>query len=116
MSGLRVSHRHLAGVADFRQGAPRRGDTGRQSMQAVRVAMVTPVDGARHVDRDLGAARALFEETCTMCHELDEVEHYPFQTEEDIADLLERMVDNGLEVTAQGSKTIAWYLTQTYPW
>jgi cytochrome c5 len=48
-------------------------------MQAVRVAMVTPVDGARHVDRDLGAARALFEETCTMCHELDDVEHYPFQ-------------------------------------
>ncbi len=87
-------------------------------MQAVRVAMVTPVDGARHVDRDLGAARALFEETCTMCHELDEVEHYPFQTEKDIADLLERMVDNGLEVTAevtaQGSKTIAWYLAQTY--
>ena len=85
-----------------------------ESMQAVRVAMVTPVDGARHVDRELGAARALFEETCTMCHELDEVEHYPFQTEEDIADLLERMVDNGLEVTAQGSKTIAWYLAQTY--
>ena len=83
-------------------------------MQAVRVAMVIPVDGARHVDRDLGAARALFEETCTMCHELDEVEHYPFQTEEDIADLLERMVDNGLEVTAQGSKTIARYLAQTY--
>lgn len=49
-----------------------------------------------------------------MCYELEEVEHYPFQTEEDIADLLERMVDNGLEVTAQGSKTSAWYLAQTY--
>ena len=75
-----------------------------ESMQAVRVAMVTPVDGARHVDRDLGAARALFEETCTMCHELDEVEHYPFQTEEDIADLLERMVDNVSKSPPRGRK------------
>ena len=114
MGGLRVSHRHLAGAADFRQGASRKGDTGR-CVNAGRARGDGDTRGrGRHVDRDLGAARALFEETCTMCHELDEVEHYPFQTEEDIADLLERMVDNGLEVTAQGSKTIAWYLAQTY--
>ena len=31
-----------------------------ESMQAVRVAKVTPVAGAGHVDRDLGAARAPF--------------------------------------------------------
>lgn len=85
-----------------------------ESMQAVRVAMVMPVDGARRGDRDLDTARALFEETCTMCHELDEVEQYPFHTRQDIADLLERMVENGLDVTAQGSETIAWYLAQTF--
>jgi cytochrome c5 len=82
-----------------------------ESLQAVRVALVSPADRS---DRDLGAARALVEETCTMCHELTEVENYPLHSEQDVAELLERMVENGLDVTEEDSETIAWYLTRTY--
>jgi len=56
----------------------------------------------------------VFEESCTMCHELDEVEQYPLQSKQDIADLLERMVENGLEVTEEDSETIVWYMAQRY--
>jgi hypothetical protein len=49
-----------------------------------------------------------------MCHELAEVEQYPLQSQQDIAALLARMVDNGLDLTEQDSATIAWYLARTY--
>jgi len=85
-----------------------------ESMQAVRVAMIAPVPGAGEGARDVDSARALFEESCTMCHELAEVEQYPLQSQQDIAALLARMVDNGLDLTEQDSATIAWYLARTY--
>jgi cytochrome c5 len=85
-----------------------------ESMQAVRVAMIAPVPGAGEGARDVDSARALFEESCTMCHELAEVEQYPLQLQQDIAALLARMVDNGLDLTEQDSATIAWYLARTY--
>jgi mono/diheme cytochrome c family protein len=83
-----------------------------ESAQAVRVALVTRA-GAQP-ERDMEAAAMVFEESCTMCHELDEVEQYPLQSKQDIADLLERMVENGLEVTEEDSETIVWYMAQRY--
>lgn len=87
---------------------------GVEQMRAVRVAMIAPVPGAGEGARDVDSARALFEESCTMCHELAEVEQYPLQSQQDIAALLARMVDNGLDLTEQDSATIAWYLARTY--
>jgi len=78
------------------------------------VAMVVPVDGVGQREHNVADAQALFEDTCTMCHELDEVEEYPLQSQQDISDLLQRMVGNGLEVTEEDSETIAWYINRTY--
>ncbi|HCL27549.1 MAG TPA: hypothetical protein DIC52_03825, partial [Candidatus Latescibacteria bacterium] len=64
---------------------------GVEQMRAVRVAMIAPVPGAGEGARDVDSARALFEESCTMCHELAEVEQYPLQSQQDIAALLARM-------------------------
>jgi hypothetical protein len=85
-----------------------------ESVAAVRVAMVVPVDGVGQREHNVADAQALFEDTCTMCHELDEVEEYPLQSQQDISDLLQRMVGNGLEVTEEDSETIAWYINRTY--
>lgn len=81
-----------------------------ESSKAVRVSLVMTDVGSH----DAAAAQALFEENCTMCHELDEVEQYPLHSRQDIVELLERMVENGLELTAQDSEIIVWHMSRTY--
>ena len=60
------------------------------------------------------SSRQLFVDSCTQCHELDEVEQYPLRSAADVGELLTRMVDNGLEVSAGELDQIAWHLNQTY--
>jgi mono/diheme cytochrome c family protein len=63
---------------------------------------------------DPDAAREMFEAMCSQCHELSEVAAYPLGSGQDVRDLLERMVENGLEATEEEMKEISWYLTQTF--
>ena len=63
---------------------------------------------------DLGEARDMFEMTCSQCHELSEVDAYPLATGQEVRELLERMVENGLDATEVELKQIGWYLTQTF--
>ena len=63
---------------------------------------------------DVRAARALFEETCSQCHETSEVEHYPLTSAGDVSDLLERMIGNGLDASEGELGQIAWYLSRTF--
>ena len=64
-------------------------------------------------DFDQASAAELFEQTCSQCHELDEVDAFPLFSHQDVRDLLSRMVDNGLDVTESELDQIAWYLGKT---
>lgn len=100
----------LQSSAKVRRGEQLRSQ---ESLQAVRVALDVS-DTTAGASHDREEARLLYEDNCSMCHELSEVEAYPLASEQDIADLLERMVENGLEVTAQDSETIAWFMAQRF--
>ena len=82
-----------------------------------RAALTTAIvadDMADWQSIDPEEARGMFTATCSQCHELSEVQGYPLDTEQDVQDLLERMVGNGLDATAEEMKQIGWYLTQTF--
>ena len=64
-------------------------------------------------DFDQASAAELFEQTCSQCHELDEVDAFPLFSHQDVRDLLSRMVDNGLDVTESELDQLAWYLGKT---
>ena len=63
---------------------------------------------------DLTAAGGLFEQTCSQCHGLEEVEAFPLPTMGAVQDLLGRMVDNGLDATEPELEQVARYLHETY--
>lgn len=63
---------------------------------------------------DAEAARLLFEETCSQCHETSEVQNYPFTSASDVGDLLERMTGNGLDASEKELEQISWFLSQTF--
>ena len=63
---------------------------------------------------DLAATKEVFEATCAQCHSLSNVEKSPPATAEDASSLVDRMIDNGLNVTEEEFEHIVFYLTKTY--
>ena len=63
---------------------------------------------------DPEAAKELFEITCSLCHDLSDVDNVPPTSEEETTELIARMIDNGLFIEEEDIKTIARYLNETY--
>ena len=63
---------------------------------------------------DLEAAKELFEITCSLCHDLSDVDNVPPTSEEETTELIARMIDNGLFLEEEDIKIIARYLNETY--
>jgi cytochrome c5 len=58
--------------------------------------------------------KAKFEKTCSQCHELEDVEKHHFKDDKDVTEVMSRMVDNGLECSADDLKALTWYCNETY--
>jgi mono/diheme cytochrome c family protein len=78
-------------------------------------------DGVEEIDEapaeeayDPEAAKELFEITCSLCHDLSDVDNVPPTSEEETIELIVRMIDNGLFLEEEDIKTIARYLNETY--
>ena len=83
-------------------------------------AIVNP-DGVEETDEvpvedayDPEAAKELFEITCSLCHDLSDVDNVPPTSEEETTELIARMIDNGLFLEEEDIKIIARYLNETY--
>ena len=63
---------------------------------------------------DPEAARELFEITCSLCHDLSDVDNVPPTSEEETTELIARMIDNGLFLEQEDIKIIARYMNETY--
>ena len=63
---------------------------------------------------DPAAAKELFEITCSLCHDLSDVDNVPPTSEEETTELIVRMIDNGLFLEEEDIKTIARYMNETY--
>ena len=63
---------------------------------------------------DPEAARELFEITCSLCHDLSDVDNVPPTSEAETTELIARMIDNGLFIEEEDIKAIARYLNETY--
>ncbi|MBB5515436.1 mono/diheme cytochrome c family protein [Rubricella aquisinus] len=93
------------GVQDSREEAL----ASSQSFAALRATNDGPPD-----DYDPQAARAVFAAKCAQCHSPALVEAAGFRTEQDVVQLVTRMVANGLTASEGELGQIMAYLTQTY--
>ena len=69
-----------------------------------------PVDGSY----DPAEAQILFEDTCSQCHALSDVDDAPPTTEMETGELISRMIENGLFILEEDIEIIARYLNETY--
>jgi cytochrome c5 len=58
--------------------------------------------------------KALFEKTCSQCHDAKLVEAHAFKSEKDVRDLVSRMVKNGLKLDQASLERIIQHLKSTY--
>jgi cytochrome c5 len=84
-----------------------------KSKQAVAEVSKPAVDLALK-EFDMNVAKQTFEATCTQCHGLKNVEKSPPQSLKEARELVERMVDNGLEAEQEELEQVVFYLVRTY--
>jgi len=63
---------------------------------------------------DPAKAKAMFERTCSQCHKIADVEGNPPEDAQEVDDLVDRMIDNGLEAEAADLVLVKWYLNATF--
>ena len=100
---------------DLQVSAKHRREQELQTEQA-RDALLTAIASSKQTIPvyDMEEARSLFEETCSQCHELSEMESATLKSAQDVRDLLGRMVENGLEADEADLEQVVWYLMQVY--
>ena len=63
---------------------------------------------------DSAEAKLLFEDTCSQCHPVADVDNAPPTTEAETGELISRMIENGLFILEEDIEIIARYLNETY--
>jgi mono/diheme cytochrome c family protein len=63
---------------------------------------------------DVAETKALYEEECSLCHELSEVDNKPPTSREAIDDLIVRMIENDLELEEEDLEKVKFYLFKRF--
>lgn len=103
-------------------GVPEPGDAGTEVESAEPVVapgatVVAPKAGSTTAAKpryDFKKAKALYEEECSLCHETSDTDKAPPSSRKEVNQLLQRMVDNGLELDREDLALIRYYLVRTY--
>ncbi len=63
---------------------------------------------------DAAAAKVLFEDKCSQCHPITDVEDYPPRSEEETTEVITRMIEHGLYLEEPEIEQIARYINENY--
>lgn len=63
---------------------------------------------------DPAKATETYEDICSQCHELSDVDADPPETAEDIDPLIKRMIENGMEAEPEELRQVKWYLLERF--
>ncbi len=66
------------------------------------------------VDVDPAQAQALYEDVCSQCHELSDVTSNPPTTDEEIDEVVQRMIENDMEAEIREIAVIKWHMRKTF--
>ena len=92
-----------------------RADEAKIAVQTATVAMeMEATTGVAALAYDEVEAKALFEDRCSQCHALTDVEDYPPRSEEETTELITRMIDIGLYLEEEEIEIITRYINENY--
>ena len=91
-----------------------RADEAKEAVQIATIAMEAEAATDTVVAYDEAEAKVLFEDKCSQCHPLTDVEDYPPRSEEETTEVVARMIDNGLYLEEEEIELITRYVNKTY--
>ncbi len=95
-----------------------RSDEARIAAQIASIAMEAEIepdtDTVVEDTYDAVEAKVLFEDKCSQCHPITDVEDYPPRSEEETTEVIARMIDTGLYLEEEEIEIIARYINETY--
>ena len=101
--------------------AQMRADEAKAAAQIVTFVMEAEMESEAEIDittetdpYDEVEAEALFEDKCSQCHALTDVEDYPPRSEEETTEMVSRMIDNGLYLEGVEIELITRYINENY--
>ena len=97
-------------VRQQRQEQMRMGEA-REAAQIATVAMETETIAVTYNEAE---AKALFEDRCSQCHPITDIEDYPPRSEEETTELITRMIDIGLYLEEEEIELITRYINENY--
>ncbi|RMH36531.1 MAG: hypothetical protein D6689_22415 [Deltaproteobacteria bacterium] len=108
----------VAITPDLQRSAKRKREDAlarRAAEHAAKRVTATPAQSAAATAAvDPADAKATFERVCSQCHEWTDIAEEEPESVEDVDDLIERMVGNGLEAPAEDLAKVRWHLMHTY--
>ena len=92
-----------------------RVDEAREAAQIATVAMeAEAATGTPAVAYNEAEAKALFEDKCSQCHPLTDVEDYPPRSKEETTEVIARMIETGLYLEEEEIEIITRYINENY--
>lgn len=92
-----------------------RANAAKEAVQIATVAMeAEAATGIAAVTYDEAEAKALFEDKCSQCHPLTDVEDYPPRSAEETTEVVARMIDHGLYLEEEEIELITRYINENY--
>jgi mono/diheme cytochrome c family protein len=99
-------------VADAEADADKAGDV--DSKEGAEPAVARAAPKPKKATPDPGAAKKAYEQTCSKCHGLGDVDDAPPRTASQVRGLIKRMAENGMEASRKEIELIRYHLIKTY--
>jgi len=99
---------------DLQQGTSNQRDQAQSHAVAIEIAKNATTRATSIEEFNLAESKKVFEISCIQCHTTSLVERRPPRTQKQAEELVNRMVDNGLDLPEADLRKIIFYLKTTY--
>ncbi len=96
------------------EGGEGTGEGGEGGEAVADEATVPPTAELADAQIDEAMARSTYEDTCSLCHELSDVDSSPPQSADEVDELIDRMIENDMEAEPDELRVIKWYLLKRF--
>jgi len=103
----------IAITPDLQQSA-KKARAQKNKARDAKVASVAAMEGVADTKVDLLTVKPLYETKCSECHDLSDCEKHVWKGEPDVKEIMDRMIDNGLEATPLELEQMRQYLVGTF--
>lgn len=104
---------YLIAISPELQQAAKKARAQKEDAKDKRIGAVAALEAPTEAF-DATRARSLYDVKCSQCHELSDIEKHKWTSPDEVREVMERMVDNGLEASSEELDQLRQYVVATF--